>query len=247
MDVSRVGVRREAPDKPAAALRVLMQVPCRRCSACLRRRAAIYRRQAETELEGAPSTLFGTLTYSQGLHLRILTQARRHAQDDGIDFDSLSLERQFELRCVYARPFVTRFMKIIRRRLPSPILGDRPLANFRYLLVAEPHGEASGKPEDCRPHWHLLLHTIHEGFEPKPTMVVKHRDDGSPFEVPQYLWLEEKWSQVCGEQTVSRWRLADAGSARYLTAYLAKDSRSKVSPSENYGGFVYDFRKNLTL
>lgn len=87
-------------------------------------------------------------------------------------------------------------------------LREQSKAPFRYLLVAEVH--KSGLP-----HYHILVHE---------TDVLKP--------IPKRQ-LEAQWPHG-----FTSWRLADAGTAWYVTKYLTKDCAARVRASIRYGAGV---------
>lgn len=124
--------------------RVIMQVRCRVCPACLRARAATWRMRAQAEFRasGEGRTWFGTLTLNPEAQYRALCVARERLYKQGIDLEALGAQEQFIERHRVISRDLTLFLKRLRANT-----GER----FRYLLVAEAH--KSGLP-----HYHLLLH-----------------------------------------------------------------------------------------
>lgn len=112
---------------------------CRRCAACRKYRATIWRRRAYAEILHAERTWFGTLTLRSEEHYRVLLRARK-IYGDG--FDALDLDEQFGWRCKAFAPEITKYLKRVRKQSGSAL---------RYLLVAEAH--KSGLP-----HFHILVH-----------------------------------------------------------------------------------------
>lgn len=212
---------------PAAACRVDIATPCRRCDACLAQRRRLWSARARSETEGAPETWFGTLTFRPELQNHWLWKCREDAFHDGVDFDQLTVETQFAHRLRRAGSEARKYIARLRQVLPCPdLLGDR-VPNWRYLLVAERHTQGG---DDTRPHFHMLLHSIHAGF-PVPL-------EDYPGKPGSQSWpgiLEREWS-ACG---FSKWRPVDASDCTYLCKYLSKDSNNRVRASQNYGAFDY--------
>lgn len=127
-----------------------LEVPCRQCENCLRRRAAHWRMRANTEWQAASRTWFGTLTLKPEQHFRVLSEARAYCSKsldpEKRDFDSLPTEEQFALRHRIISREITLYVKRIR---------ETSGAKLRLLCVAEEH--KSGLP-----HYHMLVH------EPNP-------------------------------------------------------------------------------
>lgn len=81
-------------------------------------------------------------------------------------------------------------------------------AALRFLLVAEEHK----KQLAGFPHFHLLVHEVNENRPVRKAI------------------LRGEWSLG-----FSRWKLADAYSARYVCKYLAKEASTRVRASKDYG------------
>lgn len=127
-----------------------LQVPCRKCDNCLRRRAAHWRMRAVSEWQAAHRTWFGTLTLAPDKHVRVLSACRSYCAKsllpEARDFDALASEDQFAMRHRMINREITLFVKRIRKNSG---------ASLRLLCVAEEH--KSGLP-----HYHMLVH------EPNP-------------------------------------------------------------------------------
>lgn len=146
----------DPPFLARTALSLDMDVACRRCPACLRRRAWLWRDRAASEIRSAARTWFGTLTFSPDYQQRCLEMARKHCADQGVDLETLSEAEQFAERCRVAGREVTDWLKRVRFESDAPL---------RYLLVAERHTQQMAGA----PHYHILLH---ESDASKP---VRHR------------------------------------------------------------------------
>lgn len=138
------------PGKPQVWA-VTMEVTCRKCENCLRRKAGHWYYRAMAEYRHAPRTWLWTLTLSPAAQAAALNRARKHLDAQGVDFDGLPAEEQFAMRHRETGRAVTLALKRLRKG------GDgQPPCQFRYLMVAEAH--ASGLP-----HYHLLIHEIVDG------------------------------------------------------------------------------------
>jgi len=119
-----------------------LEVPCRRCAACLRHRAYDWMMRARLEIALAHRTWFSTLTLAPEEQYKALLRARARAQGLGRVFEELPAREQFQLRCDAISRQVTLYLKRVRKQSG---------AKLRLCLVAEKH--KSGDP-----HWHALIH-----------------------------------------------------------------------------------------
>lgn len=123
-----------------------LEVPCRKCDNCLRRRAAHWRMRANSEWQAASRTWFGTLTLRPDIHFRVTAECRlrwaKALEPEDRDFDTFPPERQFAERHSVISKEITRFVKRIR---------ESSGAELRLLCIAEEH--KSGLP-----HYHMLIH-----------------------------------------------------------------------------------------
>jgi hypothetical protein len=126
-------------DRP---ITVIMEVPCRRCTKCLRRRSAHWRLRAQAELSAAPRTWFGTLTLTPETHWTMQARAMSRLHAGGTLWELLSPDEQFTERHREISKEITLWLKRIRKESG---------AKLRYILVAEAH--KSGLP-----HYHCLVH-----------------------------------------------------------------------------------------
>lgn len=134
----------------AIPVTIEMQVRCRRCEDCLRRRAAKWWFAAKAETASSARTWFGTLTLSPEWHMRSkLLACERLKVRAGIDFEALAPEDQFKERHAEIGKLITLWLKRVRKQSEAAL---------RYLLVAEAH--KSGLP-----HYHCL---VHETFRDRP-------------------------------------------------------------------------------
>lgn len=124
---------------------VQMEVACRKCENCLRRKSYMWRMRAMHEWRIAPRTWLATFTLSPEALVSLLSRARVAAAKRGDDFDALpGADREFLGIEAEGYKDLQLWMKRLRKNS-----GKR----FRYLLVAEAH--KSGVP-----HWHMLLHEV---------------------------------------------------------------------------------------
>lgn len=141
-----------------------LYVRCRRCPACLRQRARLWRARATCETLGSARTWFGTLTLAPDR----ATQARYHADrrlQERISSQS-DTANQFGAMVDFVNPEITRWLKRVRKNTDAAL---------RYLLVAEAH--KSGIP-----HWHCLIHE-YAGKAPKRALHTAWRYGFSHFKL----------------------------------------------------------------
>lgn len=121
---------------------VEMQVRCRKCSACLRYRATLWRYRAEEEIRASQRTWMATLTLRPEAYVHLLSKVRVSAAKSAVTFEELSEDEQE--RRVHGQLYrdVQLWLKRLRKRT-----GKR----FRFLAVTEHH-------ESGVPHMHLLIH-----------------------------------------------------------------------------------------
>lgn len=145
--------RSKAPGRATTTRLYLdMEVPCRKCETCRRRRANTWAAKAHAEMEQAYRTWFLTLTLNETTRMHTRARAQLLAAGDGISYEALSETDQFRLWVKAAYPLFQKYMKRLRKEA-GPV---------RYLFVAEAH-------KDGVPHFHALLH------EPAPTENLKER------------------------------------------------------------------------
>lgn len=135
-------------------LTVTMEVPCRNCENCLRRRAAHWRLRAMSEYGQSARTWFCTLTFTPDQHVRFRNMARVYWSKAGVDWDARSEAERFGDHHSEASKELTLFIKRLRKNTDAP---------FTYLLVCEAH--KSGLP-----HYHALFH------EKDPMAPVRHKE-----------------------------------------------------------------------
>lgn len=131
---------------------VEMWVPCRKCEACLKFRASLWQRRAETEMSRSCRTWLGTLTLRPEIHHLMVSRARAGLSRQGTDYDNLTDMVKFQYLHNQIGKEITKYLKRLRKQSGSPM---------RYLFVAEAH--KSGLP-----HYHCLIH------EPDPRYQVRH-------------------------------------------------------------------------
>lgn len=123
-----------------------LTVPCRKCKACLRVRARLWRRRAHEEVEWAPRTWFGTLTFRPEARYAVLALAIKRTSASTESWNQLSEAERFRALLGVCSREITLWLKRLRKR------GSK----LRYLVVAEAH-------KDGFPHFHLLLHEQVQG------------------------------------------------------------------------------------
>lgn len=120
-----------------------IDVPCRKCPACMKNRAAHWRYRMVSEYKAAPRSWLCSFTYRPDVHQYVLNWLRAEHDAAGDQFDALPIEKQFQLRAGRLAKYATLYFKRLRKE------GNQ----FRYVLVAEAH--ASGLP-----HHHALIHEV---------------------------------------------------------------------------------------
>lgn len=121
---------------------VVMEVACRKCANCLRRRGYMWSMRARAEWGQSPRTWLATLTLNPTSVTVLLSRARVRLARGGVDYDRLAGPDQFlELEKEGFRE-LQKWLKRLRKNT-----GKR----IRYLAITERH--VSGMP-----HWHVLLH-----------------------------------------------------------------------------------------
>lgn len=120
-----------------------MEVRCRKCSRCLRRRRRMWAQRATLETRASVRTWFGTLTLRPEEHTKVLYAARQRMTRQGIDYERLQPGEQFSLMHFEISKMLTKYLKRVRKNA-----GGAPL---RFLMVAEAH-------ESGLPHYHMLIH-----------------------------------------------------------------------------------------
>lgn len=125
---------------------VEMQVACRKCANCLRRRGYMWSMRARAEFGQSQRTWMATLTLGPSALIVLLSRARLRLGRGGTDYERLSGRDQFlELEKEGFRE-IQKWIKRLRKNTRKRI---------RYLCVAEAH--VSGVP-----HWHVLIHEPEE-------------------------------------------------------------------------------------
>lgn len=123
-----------------------MHVPCRKCGACLRRKAAHWRLRMIEELRTCDNagarTWRGTLTLNPHHRaLALMMQRKKHSVQE---IAAMSPERRTASLANCFQPYVTRYLKRVRAESGAAL---------RYISVTEPH-------KDGTPHWHMLVHEV---------------------------------------------------------------------------------------
>lgn len=180
---------------------VYLTVRCRMCDNCRRARQRLWAARAADEIKAAARTWLLTLTCSPQWHSYFYALAAKKT----VDIDYRPLDEQFHLRHAEIGIEVTKLFKRLRKK------G----AQFRYLMVVEPHlgkrstDAASGENVGL-PHYHILLHEI-----------------GAPIGKRA---LQAEWK--FGFTTA---KLVDARGAWYVAKYLSKNLAVRVRASAKYG------------
>lgn len=212
---SKRGQREVTIPRDGMSLTVVHVVPCRKCEACLKRRAAHWRLRALAEYRACMAvdarTWFSTLTISPEWRFRVLTKLRSNVgykrdriagEPLTLDFDALSPDEQFREKHREISKEITRYLKRVRTNSGSV---------FRFLCVTERHeggGDSHGEP-----HYHMLLH------ETRIDQAIRER-------VLSDAW---RWG-------FSQHRLVKSPrQAVYLCKYLSKASIARVRASGAYG------------
>lgn len=175
---------------------LVMHVRCRKCSRCLRRRSNLWAHRARTMIAATPRTWMATFTMSPGNHFIMRARASHRLAQGGTDLNQLSGAEQFSELVREFGAEVTKYIKRIRKNTG---------ANFRYLLVAEPH--KSGQP-----HFHALFHEHREGE-------LRHAK------------LTSEWKLGFTKFTL----VSCAKAAWYVAKYLSKTIAARVRASLGYG------------
>jgi len=131
-----------------------VEAPCRKCDNCRRRRAAIWRNRALTEIRCASRTWFGTLTLSPEAHYLMQCRASVRLKKSAVIWETLQPVDQTAEEHKEISAEITLYVKRIR---------EQSGAKLRIMCVMERH--KSGLP-----HYHLL---IHEGAVPVVKSVLK--------------------------------------------------------------------------
>lgn len=138
-----VGPDRRVSDAPGRVLILDLEVPCRKCAACLEARAREWTRRAIVETEQRPRTWFGTLTMDPHYHAVAAMRVRaRHP-----NWAALGPAAQFGALVREVGRELTLYLKRVRKRSGAPL---------RYLLVAEEHTQKLAG----LPHFHILIHEL---------------------------------------------------------------------------------------
>lgn len=122
-----------------------LEVPCRKCSACLKQRASMWSRRARAEVSacvGGNRTWFVTLTVKPELRFILHARCRQRQWKRGIDFDAMPPDEKLKLLSKQTGLLITLWLKRLRKKTQT---------SFRYLCVMEAH-------KDGFPHHHLLVH-----------------------------------------------------------------------------------------
>lgn len=129
--------------------RLILTTQCRKCDDCKVRRSRMWYGRAIREWHEASRTWLVSLTFPYLVHVKCENLLRADLALQGLDFDALSKEEKFRLRCIELGSEATLWLKRVRKNSKT---------RFRYLLVAEAHG--GGGANHAMPHFHCLVHEI---------------------------------------------------------------------------------------
>lgn len=185
--------------KAVKPLCVILETQCRDCGWCREQRRKRWAARAMAEYGQSVRTWFVTLTVEPEWRTRFEYQCYGSLSKKGVDFDGLSTAAKFAALVQYGGGReLTRFVKRLRTNAAAP---------FRYLVVAEKHGDGS-------PHFHMLVHEVDEA---RP---VRKRT------------IQDAWQVGYSKVILCN----DAKGAVYLCKYLSKDACTRVRASFKYGG-----------
>lgn len=119
-----------------------LTVRCRRCTRCRRLRRRIWSDRARRETGASVRTWFATLTASPEAQFHYMLRAGKRLRAQGIEFDALDVNEQFQERCNEMGVELQKFMKRLRKNTG---------ASLRALWVFEAH-------KTGLPHIHGLIH-----------------------------------------------------------------------------------------
>lgn len=132
--------------RPAAPVRHAdIAVRCRKCGPCRKARAKHWQLRAQSEIEDASRTWFGTLTLKPEQQFRLVCLASASLMAGGTNYDGLSNDDQFKER---VKPLVREIQLYFKRLRKAG-------CQFRYMIAVERHKSGA-------PHVHLLVHETHE-------------------------------------------------------------------------------------
>lgn len=183
-----------------------MNVRCRQCNNCLRKRAAHWRIRSFAEFRACEAvgarTWFGTITLNPAHRMEVLNLARKGRYripnwEQGIDFDAEPVDRRFRIKHAIISEELTKYVKRVRRNSGAPL---------RILCVAEAH-------KDGEPHYHMLIHETSPAQPVRQAVLTK-----------AWTWGFTSW-QLC----------RDRRAASYVCKYISKSSLARVRASLGYG------------
>lgn len=138
-------------------LHIDIDVRCRKCSPCLKARAASWRIRMTEELRVSARTWLVTLTLGPAEQSAAEMRAIHHVSTRGLRWEEIDDTRRHSERHRQISPEITRFLKRVRERAGAPL---------RYCLVCEKH--KSGYP-----HYHMLLHEVSEHYPVRYRQIVE--------------------------------------------------------------------------
>lgn len=127
-----------------------IEVPCRRCERCLKRKAAHWRLRAESEVKQASRSWFSTFTARPEVHARNEYIALRHQASRGNRWESLTPDERF---AAITAPMLREFQLYLKRLRKTG-------AKLRYMVITERH--TAGGDNHGKPHLHALIHELGE-------------------------------------------------------------------------------------
>lgn len=206
-------------ERSAVRLDVEMQVPCRKCEACLKAKASRWRNRTWSELRAGDSeiaprrTWFGTITCRPSAHYAFRMKAAiRLEKEKGLDLEALPEREQFR---AHEREIFREIQKMFKRLRKA---GHR----FRFVCVCE----SSPSHQDGLPHYHVL---IHEVAAPIPHEALAGRRADRKRGTPA---IPCPWPHgFVNVKLVDNYQKA----AWYVAKYLTKDAVYKPRASLRYG------------
>ena len=230
-------LRHDRPKGRKNTRSIELDTRCRRCPPCLEARKLLWRGRARAEVALASRTWFGTLTVSPDHQAYAQYRADLRLGRQGVVWDDLTREEQFAERVREISPEITKWFKRVRKQASVALrqkarkdygckatVGKRctchPLRLFtvtiKYLLVVEEH--TGGGEQHGLPHFHLLIHEVHEG---RP---VRHE------------CMKSKWSLGHTDfKLIPPPELGGIKYANYVTKYLTKSFLCRARASLKYG------------
>jgi len=208
---------------------------CRKCAACLKRKARFWTGRAMTEYQASPATYLVTLTLRPEMHYHFeagmqlpLYRGRKLIRDAVAPERLATATQRFRQLAQEEGRAVTAYLDRIRKR-----------ARFRYLLVAERHMGNPSSEVFGKPHFHVLLHEQEVGALIKASEYQEHagrctvcdRWHKDAYECCDHAFVRTQWPHGFTKVV----RCVDAKSAVYVCKYVSKDPMARVRASLGYG------------